>query len=155
MTTNVLFVCLGNICRSPMAEAVFQRLVDEAGLTDRIAVDSVATSSYHVGERAHPGTRRVLAQHGIKYDGRARQVQPGDLAAPATYVVAMDQDNMAELRQRFGDDLNVVRLLDFATHTEVRDVPDPYYSDNFEYVYRLVEDGCRGLLTHVRREQRL
>lgn len=155
MTIHVLFVCLGNICRSPMAEAVFQRLVDEAGLANEISVNSVATSGYHVGERAHPGTRRVLAHHGIDYDGRARQIQPADLANPDSYVVAMDHENMAELRRRFGEELRVVRLLDFATHTEVRDVPDPYYSDNFEYVYRLVEDGCRGLLAHIRREQHL
>lgn len=155
MTINVLFVCLGNICRSPMAEAVFQRLVDEVGLASKIAVDSVATSSYHVGERAHPGTRRVLAHHGIDFDGRARQIQPADVTDGDTYIVAMDQENLAELRRRFGEDLRVVRLLDFATHTEVRDVPDPYYSDNFEYVYRLVEDGCRGLLAHIRQEQRL
>lgn len=155
MATKVLFVCLGNICRSPMAEAIFQRLVDEAGLTGEIIVDSAGTSSYHVGERAHPGTRRVLGRHGISYDGRARQIMPVDVQAAGTYLVAMDQDNMAELRNRFGGDLRVVRLLDFASNTEVRDVPDPYYSDNFDHVYRLVEDGCRGLLDHIRRKENL
>jgi protein-tyrosine phosphatase len=155
MTIHVLFVCLGNVCRSPMAEAVFQRVVNNAGLSDQFSVDSAGTSSYHVGERVHPGTRRVLAHHGITYEGQARQVQPADVAVPNGYVVAMDQENVAELQQRFGDELKVVRLLDFAGHTEVHDVPDPYYSDNFEYVYRLVEDGCRGLLAHIRQEQRL
>lgn len=153
MTTNVIFVCLGNICRSPMAEAVFQRMVEEAGLSRQIAIDSAATSSYHVGERAHPGTRRVLAHHGITYDKRARQIRSDDLADRASYIVAMDQDGVSELRRTFGEDLQIVRLLDFADHTEVHDVPDPYYGDNFDHVYRLVEDGCRGLLTHIRREQ--
>ncbi len=82
-----------------MAEAVFQRLVEEAGLSAEIAVDSAGTSSYHVGERAHPGTRRVLAHHGITYDNRARQVRVTDVS-PGNYVVAMDQDNIAELRRR-------------------------------------------------------
>lgn len=76
---KVLFVCLGNICRSPMAEAVFQRLVDEAGLGDRIGVDSAGTGGWHVGEKAHVGTRRVLAVHGIVYNGRSRQIAPPKL----------------------------------------------------------------------------
>lgn len=138
-----------------MAEAVFQQLVTDSGLDGQILVDSAGTSSYHVGEQAHPGTRRVLARHGIQYDGRARQVRSTDVDRQNTYIVAMDLDNKHELETRFGDDLRVVRLLDFAQHTDVRDVPDPYYSDNFDHVYRLVEDGCRGLLEHIRREQRL
>jgi protein-tyrosine phosphatase len=163
MTVRVLFVCLGNICRSPMAEAIFQRMVDEAGLSGAVEVASAGTSGYHEGELAHPGTRRVLARHGIEYGGRARQVQSPDvgLAAVAepppdvTYIIAMDHDNLADLRQRFGDLPRLYRLLDFATHTPVRDVPDPYYSNNFDQVYRLVEDGCRGLLAHIRHEQHL
>lgn len=150
MTVRVLFVCLGNICRSPMAEAIFQRLVDEAGLSDAIEVDSAGTSSYHVGERAHPGTRRVLAHHGIKYEGKARQIRSEDTRNGMVYLIAMDSENVVELRRRFGDLPNIHRLLDFATNTSVHDVPDPYYSDNFDYVYRLVEDGCRGLLQAIR-----
>lgn len=155
MSVRVMFVCLGNICRSPMAEAVFQRLVDDAGLSDQITVDSAGTSAYHVGEIAHPGTRRVLAGHGIQYDGRARQIKSQDLNDGDTYVVAMDSENLEELRRRFGDVPHLHRLLDFATHTQVHDVPDPYYSDNFDYVYRLVDDGCRGLLEAIRKEEGL
>lgn len=150
MTVRVIFVCLGNICRSPMAEAIFQKYVDEAGLSDAICVDSVGTSSYHVGEPAHPGTRRVLAHHGISYDGRARQIRSEDAGNGITYLIAMDSDNVQELRQRFGDTPSIHRLLDYATHSSVHDVPDPYYTDNFDYVYRLVEDGCRGLLSAIR-----
>lgn len=153
MTVRVLFVCLGNICRSPMAEAIFQRLVDDAGLSQRIEVDSAGTSAYHVGELAHPGTRRVLSRHGIAYDGRARQLAPGDASNSRTYFIAMDAENAEVLRDRFGDLPHVHRLLDFATHTPVHDVPDPYYTDNFDYVYRLVEDGCRGLLAAIRADE--
>jgi protein-tyrosine phosphatase len=150
MTVRVLFVCLGNICRSPMAEAVFQRMVDNAGLTDKIEVDSAGTSSYHVGERAHPGTRRVLAHHGIEYDGRARQLRLDDVSNGTTYLIAMDAENVAILQERLGDQPHIHRLLDFASNTPVHDVPDPYYTDNFDYVYRLVDDGCRGLLAAIR-----
>ncbi len=155
MTVRVLFVCLGNICRSPMAEAVFQRLVDEAGLSGAFEVDSAGTSAYHVGEAVHPGTRRVLSHHGITYTGRARQVSGSDSANGTTYFIAMDAENLEELRVRFGDKPHLHRLLEFATHTSVHDVPDPYYGDNFDYVYRLVEDGCRGLLNTIRTAENL
>ena len=150
MTVRVLFVCLGNICRSPMAEAIFRRMVEEAGLSGDIEVDSAGTSAYHVGEPAHPGTRRVLAHHGIQHNGRARQLAGGDVTGEPVYLIAMDSENLEALRQRFGDAPRIHRLLDFAGHTAVRDVPDPYYGDNFDYVYRLVEDGCRGLLSAIR-----
>ncbi len=155
MAVRVLFVCLGNICRSPMAEAVFQRMVDNAGLSDKIQVDSAGTSSYHVGERAHPGTRRVLSHHGITYDGRARQIRPDDAANGAMYLIGMDAENVEALREHYGDQPHIHRLLDFASNTPVHDVPDPYYSDNFDYVYRLVDDGCRGLLAAIRANEAL
>ena len=155
MTVRVLFVCLGNICRSPMAEAVFQKMVDDAGLTNEIHVDSAGTSAYHVGEQAHPGTRRVLASHDIRYDGRARQIETEDRHNGSTYFVAMDSENREALQERFGDVPHLYRLMDFATYANVRDVPDPYYSDNFDYVYRLVDDGCRGLLETIRANEGL
>lgn len=154
MTVNVLFVCLGNICRSPMADAVFQKMVDEAGLSDKIMVDSAGTSSWHVGEKAHRGTRRILSQHGINYNGRARQVRTGDMD-PKTYVVAMDQSNLTDLQRSNSQHPRLYRLLDFASQNEVRDVPDPYYNDNFEYVYQLVTDGCAGLLATIRAQEGL
>lgn len=151
---KVVFVCLGNICRSPMAEAVFQNMVAEAGLSDKIAVDSAGTGSWHVGEKAHRGTRRVLAQHGIEYNGRARRVHSDDMD-PNTYVIAMDQDNLSDLQRSFGQHPRLYRLLDFASQKDVRDVPDPYYSNNFEYVYQLVSDGCAGLLATIRKQEGL
>jgi protein-tyrosine phosphatase len=148
MTINVRFICLGNICRSPMAEAIFRELVKEAGLADEITVDSAGTGNWHIGERACAGTRRVLAQHGYAYDGRARQVTADDMADPDGLIVAMSTENMRDLRRRFGSHPRLFRLLDF-TERDEEDVPDPYYEGNFDYVYELVDDGCRGLLKFI------
>ena len=153
MTVRVLFVCLGNICRSPMADGVFQQLVGDAGLSDQILVDSAGTSSWHVGEQAHSGTRRILKQHGIRYNGRSRQVTHQDMADSSTYIIAMDENNLNDLRRTFGSHPRLYRLLDFAANTHEKNVPDPYYQGNFEYVYQLVLDGCTGLLETIRRQE--
>lgn len=157
MTVRVLFVCLGNICRSPMAEGVFQHLVDEAGLSDAITVDSAGTGRWHVGERAHRGTRTVLQKHGIPYDGRARQIVPADFGR-FDYILAMDNANLADLRRMMpGSDTQVVvrRFLDFADDVAEKEVPDPYYDGRFEDVYRLVRQGAEALLAHIREEKEL
>ena len=155
MSIKVLFVCLGNICRSPMAEAIFQELVNEAGLAEKFEIDSAGTGDWHVGEKAHPGTRRILAEHGIEYNGRSRQINAQDMASPQTYLITMDQSNSNDLRRTFGQHPNQHRLLDFASQTAVTDVPDPYYTNNFETVYQLVTDGCQGLLATIRQREGL
>ena len=138
-----------------MAEAIFQRLVDDAGLSSKIRVDSAGTSSWHVGEKAHPGTRRVLSKHGINYDGRSRKIRASDFDDPGAYIIGMDQVNIADMRRSYGDHPNMYRLLDFAANSDVSDVPDPYYNGRFEEVYQLVEDGCRGLLATIRQQKKI
>lgn len=152
---KVLFVCMGNICRSPMAEAIFRHRVREAGLEGEIAVASVGTGDWHLGEPPHRGTRDVLRARGIAHQGVSRQVVATDLEA-ADYVVAMDGANVAALRQVVGApplDGKVRRLLDYLPNSPVRDVPDPYYVGNFEGVYDLVDAGCVALLEHIRAER--
>ncbi len=152
---NVLFVCLGNICRSPMAEAVFQRLVEQEGLADQFHIDSVGTSNYHTGDPAYPGTRQILAANGIRYYGCSRTITTTDLNQ-ADYIISMDHSNKANVQamsRRTSPKGQMALLLDFAEKTNLSEVPDPYYTNNFTEVYRVVDDGCRGLLAHIRQEQ--
>lgn len=149
---RVMFVCMGNICRSPMAEAVFSHLVAEAGLASRFDIASAGTISWHVGERPHVGTQDILRKHGVPMDEekRAMHVQRTHFDE-YDYIVALDKQNMVDL-QRYG---NVPRLMEFAPDGSPLDVPDPYYEDNFEYVYQLVTAGCQGLLQHIREREGL
>lgn len=150
---KVLFVCAGNICRSPMAEAVFQEQVDRAGLSQRFVVDSAGTGPWHVGERAHSGTLSILKRNGIAYKGRARQVTHADLNE-YDYALAMDRSNLASLaRMAQGTSAEVALFLHYANAAgtvSVDEVPDPYYSDNFDYVYNLALRGAQALLAHLR-----
>ncbi len=158
---RVLFVCMGNICRSPMAEAIFRTLVEEAGLAHRFEIDSAGIGSWHVGDPPHRGTQAVLRKHNIFPDGqRARQIRPRDLTH-FDYIVAMDQDNLQDLEamaRRYGLRGQLLLLLDLADPAVTngqRDVPDPYYTGNFDYTFELVRSGCEGLLDFICKEQQL
>lgn len=151
--TSVLFVCLGNICRSPLAEGVFRHLVDEAGLTDRFEIDSAGTGSWHVGERPDSRATVVAQQHGVGLDSRARQVVPGDLERFG-HIIAMDQENLRGLQRMAdaaGSDAEIRLLRDYDSEGEGEDVPDPYYggASGFETVYEMVARSCRELLSRL------
>ena len=153
---RVLFVCIGNICRSPMAEAVFRHQVNAAGLADQFFIDSAGTGGWHTGERPHRGTLAILAQHGVDPgDQRARRLAPADFAS-FHYIVAMDRENLDDMAAFARGAASRTRLLlDYAPDLGTREVPDPYYSGGFEHVYQLVTAGCRGLLAHIREREGL
>jgi protein-tyrosine phosphatase len=150
---GVLFVCLGNICRSPMAEALFRHLVRQEGVEERFEIDSAGTGSWHIGKPPHEGTRRILDQAGVSYEGqRARQVHADDFSK-FHYIVAMDSQNEADLQRLAGlTEANIFKLLDLLPEKELKDVPDPYYTGNFEEVYHLIDEGCRKLLEVIRKD---
>lgn len=152
MSYSVLFVCLGNICRSPMAEAVFRDLVRREGLEDRITVDSAGTGDWHIGHSPHEGTRKLLDRYGISYAGmKARQIAKAD-GDRFDLIVAMDTRNERDIRSVLGASpkSDVIRFLSLMPEQELVDVPDPYYSGNFDEVYELVKEGCDKLLTFVK-----
>ncbi|MEX2575491.1 MAG: low molecular weight protein-tyrosine-phosphatase [Halofilum sp. (in: g-proteobacteria)] len=153
-SVRVLFVCTGNICRSPTAHAVFRERVRAAGLAARIDVDSAGTHGYHVGQAPDRRAREAAAQRGYELgDLRARQVDPADLMT-YDYVLAMDGLNLSALEAIAVPDCRaeIARLLDYVAEAAGQDVPDPYYGarNGFEEVLDLVESGADRLLAHVR-----
>ncbi|RIX53618.1 low molecular weight phosphotyrosine protein phosphatase [Paenibacillus nanensis] len=151
---RVLFVCLGNICRSPMAEAVMRHIVRQESLPYPIEVDSAGTGDWHLGHQPHEGTRKVLDEHGVSYEGmRARLVKPEDYGS-FTYIICMDRKNLKDVRDVFRNGIDrdgkVFTFMELLPHRGVQDVPDPYYEGNFPYVYELVEEGCRALLAKIK-----
>lgn len=137
-----------------MAEGVFRDLVHKAGLEREFRIDSAGTSGYHAGDRAHRGTLKVLEKNGIAYDGRSRQLTFHDLQ-DFDYIVAMDNDNLADIKGMGEGRAEVSRLLDFAPNQPEREVPDPYYDDRFDHVYDLVLEGSKGLLAHISQQRQI
>ena len=150
---RLLFVCSGNICRSPLAEAIFKAQAQAAGLADRFKVDSAGTHGYHEGDAADPRTRRVGRRHGLTVDSIARPVIDADFDR-FDLILAMDRDHRRELTARAGPGRTAkVRLMrDFDPGARSQDVPDPYYGgeDGFEQMYSILEPACRGLLESLR-----
>ncbi len=151
---RVLFVCLGNICRSPMAEAVFARKVRDAKLEDSILADSAGTGGWHIGSPPHPETQRVLKERSIHSQHRARQITPSDLNR-FDYILTMDEQNYREVLALGSGTAKVVRFLSYAPELGRTDVPDPYYVGGYEGVYALVKAASTGLLAAIREENEL
>lgn len=152
--TRVLFVCTGNICRSPTAEGVFRHLLHEAGLDGRIQADSAGTHDYHAGEAPDRRTVACARRRGIDLSGlRARQVRAGDFEE-FDLILAMDRGHFARLRLLAPEAArDRIRLfMDFAPASAAREVPDPYYGgeNHFEETYALIEAAARGLVAHLR-----
>ena len=152
---SVLFVCMGNICRSPTAEGVFRHLADREGVLGRLRVDSAGIGDWHVGQR--PDERAITHAHRRGYDLtplRARQVTRDDFAR-FDYILGMDERNLRDLRALAPDDYGgrLGLLLHFVPHLGLREVPDPYFggADGFEKVLELTERACAALLEHIRR----
>lgn len=150
--TSVLFVCLGNICRSPMAEAIFRDLVKKNGLKNKIVVDSAGTSNWHEGKVPHEGTREKLDEYRISYEGMtARQIIQEDFNQ-FEYIIAMDDNNINDIKATFAIPESVVvkKLLDFVESPKETNVPDPYYTGDFDYTYELVSEACEQLLKTIK-----
>ncbi|MGK0673425.1 MAG: low molecular weight protein-tyrosine-phosphatase [Halothiobacillaceae bacterium] len=153
---SVLFVCMGNICRSPTAEGVFTRKVTEAGLSGRIRIDSAGTHAYHIGNPPDPRAIHAAQQRGYDLSAlRARKVEVADFAR-FDYVLAMDAANLAILERLMpvGSSARVGLFMEFAPEYGIREVPDPYYGGpaGFEQVLDMVEAAAEGLLASIRRE---
>ena len=154
MVVKVLFVCMGNICRSPTAEGVFRQKVEQQGLTARISIDSAGTHAYHIGKPPDTRSQQAAQRRGLDLSTlRARQVELRDFKH-FDYVLAMDEENLSGLLEICPQPLQqkVQLFLQYAPHTNEINVPDPYYGGavGFERVLDLVEAASQGFITHLR-----
>lgn len=146
---KILFICLGNICRSPMAEFLFKDMVAKRGLADKFYIASAATSSYEIGNPVHPGTRNKLAQYGIGVAGKtAVQLTKADYDK-YDYLIGMESSNIRNILRIVGSDRRhkVYKLLQFAGSE--RDIADPWYTGNFDVTYNDIHEGCTALLEYL------
>lgn len=149
MKCKILFVCLGNICRSPMAEFVMKDLVRQMGIESQFEIASAATSTYEIGNPVYPPARQILAEHGIDCKGKtARQITKHDYDY-YDYIIAMDQSNVKNLKKMFDDDPKnkITLLMDYTSRPA--DVADPWYTGDFNATWNDVTEGCKELISSI------
>lgn len=150
---SVTFVCLGNICRSPMAELVFKKMVDERGLASSFEVSSCGTSDYEVGNPIYPPAQKTLKRHGVEGAHVARQITMRDIKNN-DYILVMDSGNLLDVLRLTGGEYGgkIFKLLSFSQNP--RDVADPWYTRDFEKAYSDICEGCESFLNYVIEEKR-
>jgi protein-tyrosine phosphatase len=148
--TSVLFICMGNICRSPLAEGVFRHKVKQEGAGDRFFIDSAGTGGWHVGAPPDERMRSVAEAHGVVLDSAARQVEPDDFER-FQHLLCADEDNREDLLAMGAPADRVRLLLECDPSAPMVEIPDPYYGgeDGFRLVYRLVDSACDALLREL------
>lgn len=156
---KVLFVCLGNICRSPLGEGVFKKIIAREGMESRFIVDSCGTSHYHIGEPPDPRTIANAREHGITLTSKGRQISTEDLRK-FDYILVMDKSNMKNVLRldETGEYKKKVMLLrDFDTEKPGEDVPDPYFGgeQSFEAVYKIIESSVENLVSQIIKNENL
>ena len=157
-TVKVLFVCMGNICRSPSAEAVMNAYIKKAELSNKIICDSAGTISYHAGEPADARMQHHAKKRGYRLTSISRPIHKNDLEE-FNYIIAMDEENMTDIKSmglKNGQATKLSLITDFCSNENPGFVPDPYYGGDsgFENVLDLLEDACEGLLKHIKNEHK-
>ena len=147
---KVLFVCLGNICRSPMAEFIFKDMVKKAGIEEKFYIDSAATSTEEIGNTMHYGTKNKLKQMNISYENHiARRITKQDYEK-FDYIIGMEERNIINIKRIVGEDKEkkIYRLLDFSNNP--RDIADPWYTGNFDKTYDDITEGLEGFMKYLK-----
>ena len=151
---KVLFICLGNICRSPMSEAYMRHIVYKNNLQDKIEIFSKATSSYNIGDAPHMGTQNILKKYNIDFSNIYSEKLTKEDLNNSDYIIVMDDSNKDDVLS-MDSSKKVYKLTDFITNSTHTYIPDPYYTKNFDLTYKLVSSGCDKLLEHIIKEHNL
>ena len=157
MKKRILFVCQGNICRSPSAEAIFNEKVKRAGLSKKYSCDSAGTIAYHSGEAADARMQQYAIKRGYKLNSISRKINANNDFDAFDLIIAMDDENLMDLQRMArgkGVDEKIFKMTDFCSPYEYESVPDPYYGggSGFELVLDLLENACDGLISHLKHE---